>query len=351
MIKQWRRVLLNADDTIREALEVLGKEALRFVLVTDSNDHLLGIVTDGDVRRGLLNGITLQDQLCKVMNKSPITAPEDASREYLVKKMNQLDILAIPLMRERQVVGVETLHHTVSEPVLKNNPVFIMAGGFGKRLRPLTDNCPKPMLLVGDKPLLEHQINRFICQGFHNFYISTHYLPEMIRNHFGDGRQFGVSIKYVHERSALGTGGALGLLPKDMPELPLIMVNGDVLTDIDYVSVLKKHDANGCDATVCVREVEHQVAYGVVETDQNKLLRMVEKPVYRYLINTGIYVLSALCVRSVKSNEKVDMPNLIERRMESGFHVGVHKSNNYWLDIGQMADYRKAQEDILELTL
>ena len=243
------------------------------------------------------------------------------------------------------LIGLETLHQ-VLQPKKQDNPVFIMAGGFGTRLRPLTDHCPKPMLHVGDKPMLEHLINQFISLGFHDFYISTHYMPEQISSYFGDGSEWNITITYVHEDSPLGTGGALGLLPKGLPKLPLIMMNGDVLTKVDFKRLLDHHQNNSFDATMCVREVEHQISFGVVESQDNLITAMVEKPTYRYRINTGIYVLSPECVASVEPNTKIDLPTLLAQRIEKEEKVGIYTSYDYWLDIGQMADYQKAQQDI-----
>ena len=195
--------------------------------------------------------------------------------------------------------------------------------------------------------MLEHLIDQFVSFGFHNFYISTHYLPEIIREHFGDGSKWNVSIQYVHEDNPLGTGGALGLLPKNRPDLPLIMMNGDVLTKLNYSELLKHHEECGFDATLCVREDEHRVPFGVIETENQLITDMVEKPTYRYKINTGIYVLSPEIVESVQVEQRIDMPTLLEQHREGGKRIGTYTSYDYWLDIGQMKDYQKAQSDIV----
>ncbi|WP_420229173.1 nucleotidyltransferase family protein [Psychrobacter sp. ER1] len=260
--------------------------------------------------------------------------------------MDQYDLLALPIVDDKNhLVGLETLHQ-VLQPVKRDNPVFIMAGGFGTRLRPLTDNCPKPMLRVGEKPMLEHLINQFRVLGFHDFYISTHYMPEVIQEYFGDGSQWDISITYIHEDAPLGTGGALGLLPKSLPQLPLIMMNGDVLTKINFTELLDHHESNKLDATMCVRQLEYKISYGVVESEVGLITNMVEKPTYRYNINTGIYVLSPECAASVQSNIQIDLPTLLDQRMQLNKKVGIYSTHEYWLDIGQMADYQKAQQDI-----
>jgi NDP-sugar pyrophosphorylase family protein len=262
--------------------------------------------------------------------------------------MDEKDLISIPLLNNGKVVGLETLHH-VMHKTKYDNPVFLMAGGFGTRLRPLTDNCPKPLLKIGDKPILETLLLRFIKSGFHHFYISTHYLPEMIREHFGAGEKWGVNITYVHENQPLGTGGALGLLPKDVPDLPLLVINGDVLTKIDFESLLDFHTTKNANATMSVREYDYQVPFGVIESVGYQIKGMVEKPVHRFHVNAGIYVISQSIVKSVKENEYIDMPTLLERYL--GDNVLMYPFHDYWLDIGRMDDFNRAQSDIKTLGL
>lgn len=345
-MNDWKSVVLKPEETIRDAMRTIDEAALRIGLVCDEQHRLLGTITDGDIRRGLLAATDMCDPVTKVMNKTPTVVKPTDTRQQRLDIMDKYDLLSLPIVDDNNcLVGLETLHQ-VLQPKKQDNPVFIMAGGFGTRLRPLTDHCPKPMLHVGDKPMLEHLINQFINLGFHDFYISTHYMPEQIREHFGDGSKWNVSITYVYEDSPLGTGGALGLLPKSLPKLPLIMMNGDVLTKVDFKRLLEHHESNEFDATMCVRELEHKVSFGVVESQNDLVTNMVEKPTYRYHINTGIYVLSPECVASVKPNTKIDLPTLLAQRMEEKEKVGIYTSYDYWLDIGQMADYQKAQQDI-----
>ncbi|WP_027849364.1 nucleotidyltransferase family protein [Marinospirillum minutulum] len=348
-MKDWKSVVINSDATIRDAMRVIDQAALRIGLICDEQNKLLGTVTDGDIRRGLLVNCEMQDSVARVMNKKPITAELTSTREQRLKLMDKHHLLALPLLDEAgYLAGLETLHQAL-QPTKRDNPVFIMAGGFGTRLQPLTDHCPKPMLRVGDKPMLEHLINQFIKQGFHHFYISTHFMPELIHSHFGDGSNWGVSITYIHEQNPLGTGGALGLLPKNLPKLPLIMMNGDVLTQVDFTKLLEHHLSQKFDATMCVREDEHRIPFGVIETEQQLITNMVEKPTYRYKINTGIYVLNPEIIAQVKINQRIDMPALLEQGKQAGKRIGTYTSYDYWLDIGQMKDYQKAQQDIERL--
>ena len=342
----WQNVVLTPLSNIRDAMRILDETSLRIVIVCDENKKLLGTATDGDIRRGLLKNCDMQDSVIEVMNHNPKTVRSSHTRQQRIELMDHYDLLALPIVDDNgQLIGLETLQQ-VLQPQKRDNPIFIMAGGFGTRLRPLTDNCPKPMLRVGDKPMLEHLINQFRALGFHDFYISTHYMPEVIQEHFGDGSQLDISITYIHEDTPLGTGGALGLLPKNLAQLPLIMMNGDVLTKIDFTELLDHHESHNLDATMCVRELEYKISYGVVESEDGLITNMVEKPTYRYHINTGIYVLSPECVASVQHNTQIDLPTLLKQRMDRSKRVGIYTTHEYWLDIGQMADYQKAQQDI-----
>lgn len=347
----WENVLIRESHTLRAALEIINNEALQVALVVNEYRELKGIITDGDIRRGLLDGLSLCSDVTKVMNENPIVAKVGYTKEELIRIMENKEILSIPILDNGKVVGLETLYSMLTKPTYKN-PIFIMAGGFGTRLRPLTDHCPKPMLKIGDKPILETVIRNFIKAGFVNFYISTHYMPELIQQHFGDGSNLGVSITYVHEQSPLGTGGALGLLPKDLPkDLPLIMMNGDVLTKVDFQRLLEFHTEHDADATMCVREYDYQIPYGVINGEGNRITSMVEKPIQRFFVNAGIYVVSPVVIQSVPENYHIDMPTLLEQHMNQRDNVLMFPIHEYWLDIGRMDDFNRAQNDIYTLGL
>ena len=347
MSHSWEKILIQPSTTLIEALKVINTEALRIAVVVDEGKKLLGVLTDGDIRRGLLENLPLTTEVVEVMNKQPIVAKLGTPCDDLISVMESKEILSIPLVDDNGVVvGLETLQHALSHPEV-SNPVFIMAGGFGTRLRPLTDTCPKPMLKIGDKPILETVIRSFIKAGFVNFYISTHYMPEQIQDHFGNGDEYGASIQYVHEEQPLGTGGALGLLPDDLPkELPIIMINGDVLTKVDFKRLLEFHLENDADATMCVREYDYQIPYGVINGEGNKITSMVEKPVQRFFVNAGIYVVSPRIINSVPKNYNIDMPTLLEQHMKEREKVLMFPIHEYWLDIGRMDDFNRAQADI-----
>lgn len=343
----WRNALIAPEDTIRKTLFVINEHALRAAFVIDQQGVFLGLVTDGDIRRGLLREVGLDAPVSKVMNRSPFICKPDEIQADQVRDILELrKFLHLPVVDDAgRLVDVLTFDH-LKATHRKENPVFIMAGGFGTRLRPLTDNCPKPMLRIGDKPILERIIERFMVHGFYRFYLSTHYLPEMIRHHFGDGSKWGVQIEYVHEDAPLGTGGALALLPESVGHLPLIMMNGDILTKINFSNLLDYHNERHCAATMCVREYEHQVPFGVISIDGLTITQMIEKPVHRFFVNAGIYVLDHKLVQQVRQGERIDMPTLLQNEMEQGGSICSFPIHEYWLDIGRMDDFQKAQQDV-----
>ncbi|MFK5734565.1 nucleotidyltransferase family protein [Pseudomonas urmiensis] len=345
-MKQWQSVLLSPDTSLEDAIAVLDREALRIVIVTDDQRRLLGTLTDGDVRRALLRHQPLSTPLREVMHVTPQVAERGWSKERMLSVMEKFQLLQLPVVdADRNVVGLETLHGLLNKRHM-DNPVFLMAGGFGTRLHPLTHTCPKPLLKVGDKPILELIMQGFINAGFHRFFISTHYMPEMIREYFGDGSNWGVSIRYVHESEPLGTGGALGLLPHDEIDSPLFLMNGDLLTNLDFQNLLRFHDEHAGLATMCVREHEYQVPYGVIQSEGHRILSMVEKPVQRFFINAGIYLLSPELVKSIKPGTRIDMPTVLENSIAQGDVVNMFPIHEYWLDIGRMEDFQRAQVEV-----
>jgi dTDP-glucose pyrophosphorylase/CBS domain-containing protein len=342
----WRNTLLRPASTISEAIRVLEKDDTKIVLVVDESDRLLGTITDGDIRRGLLNGCLLEDQIRTVMNENPKVVFLGDDREIIRNKMENLSVRQMPVVDSRRVVhGLETLKR-FNDAERRDNPVFIMAGGFGTRLRPLTDNIPKPMLKVGGKPILERVIEGFVKARFHEFYISTHYRAEIVRDYFGDGGRWGIDIHYVHEDEPLGTAGALGLLPHSMMTLPIVMINGDILTRINYANLLDFHETHNGVATVCVKKYEFQVPYGVVDGSNHEVRRIVEKPVQRFFVNAGIYVLNPSLLRGKDGMDYLDMPSFLESIISDGRKVTMFPVHEYWLDIGRVEEFNRAQGDV-----
>ena len=345
-MKDWQSIAVSPNTSFESAILTLDKGGLRIVLVTDEHNRLLGTVTDGDVRRALLSHVGMSAPVREVMWPKPLVAELYWTRDQIISVMESKGLLQLPVVdAEGCVIGIETLHD-LSQKQRQDNPVFLMAGGFGTRLRPLTYDCPKPMLKIGDKPILELILQGFVDVGFHNFYISTHYLPEVIRNHFGNGSRWNISIEYLHEESPLGTGGALGLLPHDKINSPLFLMNGDLLTRVDYRSLLEFHLRNPASATICAREYENQGPYGVIQSEGHRIVEIIEKPVQRFFINAGIYILSPELIRRVAKSERVDMPTLLEREIASGRNVNMFPVHEYWMDIGRPDDFNKAQEEL-----
>lgn len=348
-MSSWHSVLINPDLPLQAAISVLDRGGLQIAVVVDAQRCILGTVTDGDVRRALIRQIGLDAPIAEVMARQPRVAPAGATKEHVLQLMDQHKVSQIPLVDiEGRIVGIETLHGLLHGK-RRDNAVFLMAGGFGSRLQPLTDNCPKPLLNLGDKSIIEIIIENFVRVGFNRFFISTHYLPEMIRHHIGDGSRWGVSVQYVEEKEPLGTGGALGLLPRESIHEPMFLMNGDLLTNLDFNKLLDFHDSHDGIATMCVREHEHRVPYGVVDGDGLRIITMVEKPVYRYFINAGIYVLSPALVSSVARGQRIDMPTLLQQQIEQGQSVNMFPVHEYWLDIGRIEDLKRAELDVAGL--
>ena len=342
---KWKKVTITQTATMQDAIEAINAHGLRVALVVDDKYHLVGVITDGDIRRALLAHLDVSTSVTKVMNASPKTASEKHSKSQLLAIMKRDHILSIPIVdTDGKLVNLKTLHHVINQKRYET-PVFLMAGGFGTRLHPLTDACPKPLLKVGGKPILETIIESFINAGFYQFYISTHFLPEMIKNYFGDGAKWDVNIHYIHEESPLGTGGALGLLPDELPDTPIIMMNGDLLTKVDFEHLLNFHQQQDAICTMCGTEYEFQVPYGVIECDGERVTSMVEKPLQKYFINAGIYVVEPALIKQTAKNQRIDMPSLLEQQMAKGENVAIFPIHEYWLDIGKMNDFERAQHD------
>jgi dTDP-glucose pyrophosphorylase len=343
----WKSVILKPDDIMETAIEVLDRESLRIVMVADNQGRLVGTITDGDIRRALIQHCGMGTRLDSIMFKEPTTALSTDASATIRKMMIHKDLLQVPLVdRDRIIVGLETLQNLLTKEKQLENPVFLMAGGFGKRLMPLTTDIPKPLLKVGSKPILETILGQFIDVGFCNFYISTHYKADLVREHFGDGSHWGINIHYVHEDEPLGTAGALGLLPSNLPDLPVIIMNGDLLTKVNYMELLNYHNDQGGIATMCVREYDLQVPYGVVKANNQRIIDIVEKPVHSFFVNAGIYVLNPSLIGQVKCNEYIDMPTLLQSQIDKNEIINMFPVHEYWLDIGQVEEYEKAQIDV-----
>jgi len=339
----WTSVVVFTDCSLEKAISKLEQCGSRILLVTDQKYKLLGTLTDGDVRRAILGHASLESLVTQHMNSDPRKGELSWNSEYMRATMNKFGILHLPVVNEQGIVeGIFSLDEIINKPKL-DTPIFIMAGGFGKRLKPLTDHCPKPMLKVGGKPMLENIITNLSQAGFHRFFISTYFMKEVIENYFGNGKKWGVSIQYVNEDKPLDTGGALGLLPHDQINEPMIMMNGDLLTTLDFKSLLDFHNTNNAVATMAVHEFEYQVPYGVIISENGKVKSIVEKPVNKYFVNTGIYLLEPRLIKNVDAGIRIDMPTLLNRYISEGETINIFPVHEYWLDIGRIDDFERAQ--------
>ncbi len=348
MSKKWEDLLLNANSTMQDAIEVLELKKHGIAIVVDEERHLIGTITDGDIRRSLMRGLNIASPLSEIYNKSPVAIHIDDDQKMIATKMKSSAINQAPIVDDKYIViGLEDKFDLLN--VKHDNPVFLMAGGFGTRLMPLTENTPKPMLKVGGKPILEIILREFIKLGFWNFYISTHYNPDCITEFFKDGKELGVSIHYIHESNPLGTAGSLSLLPGDVNDLPLILMNGDLLTKVNFKDVLAFHNSGNYKATVCVREYDFQVPFGVTECEGVLINKIVEKPTHKFFVNAGIYVLSNDVVKSIQDEVYLDMPDLLNNLIEQDSIVSSFPIHEYWLDIGRLDDFSKAQNEVIGL--
>ena len=346
----WRKTSLKPTDTLTTVIDYLTHEGMQIVLIVDGQGKLLGTITDGDIRRALVRHLGMDTLAGEIMFTKPITASAGDSRETILRAMNNAQILQMPILdTDRCVVGLETLQNLLTTIGKLDTPVCLMAGGFGLRLLPLTNSTPKPLLKVGAKPVLETLLTQFVKAGFHNFYISIHYKGDMIQKYFGDGKKWDVNIRYLHEQEPLGTAGALGFLPQSLPDSKIIVMNGDLITSLDLKHILRFHSEEGGVATLCVREYDFQVPYGVVKVEKNRAQGIREKPVHNFFVNAGIYVLNSALVKNIEKNCYLDMPNFLEQQIAKGERISVFPVHEYWIDIGCAEEYERAKKDMAGL--
>lgn len=344
----WRRALLSSTATIQEAISNLDQVAIKIVLVIDAAGKLEGTISDGDIRRGLLRGLQMSSPIATVVHTNPFVVPPDMARETVMQLMVANKIQQIPVVDEQRCVVGLHLWDQITTPQVRPNMMAIMAGGKGTRLRPHTEHCPKPMLPVGDKPMLEHIIDRARSQGFNHFMLAIHYLGHMVEDYFGDGSKMRVRIEYIREDAPLGTAGALGVLTS-LPAVPFVVTNGDVLTDINYADLLDFHIRQQATATMAVRTHEWQHPFGVVQTKGLDIVGFEEKPITRTHINAGVYVLSPAALNALSTNEHCDMPSLFERLKVRGERTLAYPMHEPWLDVGRIEDFQRAQVEVAGL--
>lgn len=342
-MRSAKKLAVGPSATIRQAVETIDTGNMQIALVVEDN-LLLGTITDGDIRRGFLKGKGLEDPIDGLYNPNPVKGYLSQPKEDLVQLALARGVKQLPMVDDSgKLVGIEIVDDYL-RVTDKPNTIVLMAGGLGTRLRPLTVDTPKPMLTVGSKPILETIIESFSRYGFRNFYLSVNYKAEKIRDYFGDGCKQGVRIDYLNEKTRLGTAGALGMLPKEI-DSPIIVMNGDLLTNINFEHLLNYHLLTGADATMCVREYEFQVPYGVVHTEGATIQSIIEKPTHQFYVNAGIYVLNPEVLKIIPSGEFFDMPQLFEKLIQSHKKTCSFPIREYWMDIGRPNDFEQANSD------
>lgn len=340
----WRKTIIGSESNLRQAIVCLNESGLKIVLVVDQDGCLKGTLSDGDIRRGLLGGLGLDSLIRSVLQIEPLVVPPGWGRDVVIQLMRANKIHQLPIVDGNQkVVGLH-LWDDINLTHLRTNTMVIMAGGRGSRLGLETENCPKPLLKVGNKPMLEHIIEHAKSEGFCKFVLSTHYLGHLIEAHFGDGSRWDVNIDYIKEDTPLGTAGALSLIDRS-PEVPLIVTNGDVLTDVRYGEMLDFHIRHRATATMAVRMHEWQHPFGVVNIDGVDIVGFEEKPVNVSHINAGIYVLDPNVLKALKYNIYCDMPDLFSRIAMQSERTIVYPMHEPWLDVGRPADLALARSN------
>ena len=341
MKRDWRSVLVSPGATLGDAIARIDASAHQIALIVDQQDRLLGVMTDGDVRRAILHGVPMSSPVDKLMNARPVTAPVGTSNKELLALMRRHVVHQMPIVNAaNQVVGVALIDDLIGARE-RPNWVVLMAGGLGTRLRPLTELTPKPMLAPRGKPILESILENLVGEGFRKFFFSVNYKADMIEEHFGDGSRWGARISYLREDRRLGTAGALSLMP-EAPTQPIVVMNGDLLTHASISNLLDFHNALESLATMAVREYDLQVPYGVVRIAGERITSIEEKPVHKFLVNAGIYVLSPPALAHIPPRAYFDMPTLFERLNAAGATTVAFPLREYWLDIGCPADYDQA---------
>jgi dTDP-glucose pyrophosphorylase len=340
---RWRRALLGEGSAIQDAVRSLDQSGLQIVLVVGADEKLIGTITDGDIRRGLLRGLTMTSPIADIVYRQPLVVPPQFGVEMVLHLMQANKVHQLPVVDARGcVIGLHLWTQLIA-PSNRSNAMIIMAGGRGVRLHPHTENCPKPLLPVGGKPMLEHIIERAKAQGFHRFILAVHFLGHMIEEYFGDGSRWGVQIEYLREETPLGTAGAISLL-EQRPAESFLVSNGDVLADIHYGELLDFHRRHGASGTMAVRLHEWQHPFGVVRTEGVDIVGFEEKPVSRSHVNAGIYVLEPSTLDALSRGEYCDMPMLFARLQERHVRTIVYPMHEPWLDVGRSDDLARARE-------
>ena len=347
-MKDIQNIKLSKNASIEEALKVIGDGAMQIALVVDKSDRLIGTLTDGDIRRGLLRGLDLKSSIESITFKTPTIAKESDTKEMILKLAISKKLNHIPIINESgKVIGIQEISQLVM-PNEKKNKVILMVGGLGERLGSLTKDTPKPMLKVGNKSILETIVENFKGYGYTNIVMCLNYKSEIIQDYFGDGSEFGVNIEYIVEEKRMGTAGALSLL-KDNSKEPFFVMNGDLLTNVNFEKIHECYLLNNAQALMCVREYESQVPYGVINIENTKIVSVEEKPTQKFFVNAGIYMLNPEVLKYIPKNEFYNMTTLFEKLIDKDKNIISFPIDGYWLDIGRFEEYKKANEEYNEV--
>lgn len=331
--------LISPTTSIKNAIQVIDNGAAQVALVSDQKGKLLGIVTDGDIRRAILGGINIEEAISSIMTESPLFLRKGSSKEDALKIMRKKLIHHVPVVDDKmRIIDLFVLDDLIKKPSFPNT-VVLMAGGKGERLKPLTNNCPKPMLEVNGKPILEIILERCIDAGFSNFYISVNYLKDQIIDYFGDGSMQGVRINYLHEDKPLGTCGCLKLLPRHIDH-DILVINGDILTDLDLDRLIRFHEKSENLMTICSRSHKVRIPFAVLNTKEDYLSHLIEKPMFDYQVNAGVYAVKPQCFDLIPASF-YNMTDLIEKLMGKNQKVGVFPIHENWKDIGNPHEYQQ----------
>lgn len=340
-MKDIQAISLSPNASALQALKIIDRGAVQIALVIDKQQLLLGTLTDGDIRRGLLNGFSLDSAVDQFMNRQFRFVRSTDVRSVVLEMMRTESLRQIPVLDADGCVVELLLLNELLSPLQRSTAVVIMAGGKGTRLRPFTENCPKPMITVDDKPMLEIVLEQCIACGFKTFYFSVNYLKEQIIDHFEDGSRWGVTIQYLVEDQPLGTAGSLQLLPDSVKE-PFLVLNGDVLTRFEPSQLLDFHTQHQAKATLCVRDHDYTLPFGVVKTNGVELSSFEEKPTFRHLVNAGVYMIDPQLLSFLTPNKYTDMPSLLQDVQQAGHRVVVCPIHEYWIDVGRPESLEQA---------
>lgn len=341
----WKKVALPPNSPLEAALRVLDDTAMQIILITDEHSRLLGTLTDGDIRRALLKGARLSDQIAQFMNSNPVTAPFGSFDSNLIEMMRRLGIHRVPIINSAdEICGLALLENLINAK-LRPNPVLIMAGGRGERLKPLTDSTPKPLLTIAGQPLIEILLKRLSSQGFRKIWISVHYKAEDIIATLGDGKQFDVEIEYLREETPLGTAGALKLLPAFETKDPILVCNSDLLNGANFGAIVDHHVSTTAVATMTVSQHLTEIPFGVIQAEGGKLKGFEEKPIRRELISAGINVFNTEILALFPELKKLDIPDIYAKLLQSKANISIYELEGYWLDVGTANSMKQAEID------